>query len=44
VYVWFEHGMQASAVAKALTDAKLGVTATDRNWNTVVKLLELAGP
>jgi uncharacterized protein (DUF1697 family) len=44
VYVWFEGGMQGSAVAKVLNDKALGVTATDRNWNTVTKLLELAGP
>jgi uncharacterized protein (DUF1697 family) len=27
---------------KLLTDEKLGVTATARNWNTVTKLLDLA--
>jgi uncharacterized protein (DUF1697 family) len=44
VYTWFAAGMMGSALAKVVTDKGLGVTATDRNWNTVVKLLELAGP
>ena len=29
-------------LARALSDARLGVTATARNWNTVNKLLEMA--
>ena len=36
------NGIQRSPLAKLLTDKKLGVTATARNWNTVLKLLELA--
>jgi uncharacterized protein (DUF1697 family) len=28
---------------KVLTDQRLGVASTARNWNTVTKLLELAG-
>jgi uncharacterized protein (DUF1697 family) len=28
---------------RALTDKRLGVTSTARNWRTVNKLLELAG-
>jgi uncharacterized protein (DUF1697 family) len=43
IYVWHAAGIQRSPAAKLLTDAKLGVTATARNWNTVTKLLELAG-
>jgi uncharacterized protein (DUF1697 family) len=42
IYVWYANGMQGSPAAKLLADAKLGVTATARNWNTVTKLLELA--
>ena len=34
--------MGRSELAKQLGRAKLGVTATDRNWNTVTKLLEMA--
>jgi uncharacterized protein (DUF1697 family) len=42
IYAWFPDGMQRSPLAKLLTDRKLGVKATDRNWNTVAKLLEMA--
>ena len=42
IYTWHAGGIQRSPAAKLLTDAKLGVTATARNWNTVTKLLELA--
>jgi uncharacterized protein (DUF1697 family) len=34
-------GIQQSAITKLLTDRRLGVTLTARNWNTVTKLLEL---
>lgn len=43
IYAWYPEGMQRSGLARSLADAKLGVTATARNWNTVTKLLELAG-
>jgi len=43
VYLWLPGGIQASALTKALSDQRLGVAATSRNWNTVTKLLELAG-
>jgi uncharacterized protein (DUF1697 family) len=43
VYAFHANGIQRSPLARALTDEKLGVTATARNWNTVTKLLELAG-
>jgi uncharacterized protein (DUF1697 family) len=43
VYAWHPDGIQRSPLAKLLTDKRLGVTATARNWNTVTKLLELAG-
>jgi uncharacterized protein (DUF1697 family) len=42
VYAWHAGGIQRSPLAKLLDDAKLGVTATARNWNTVTKLLALA--
>lgn len=42
VYAFYANGMQKSALARLLTDKRLGVTATARNWNTVTKLLELA--
>jgi uncharacterized protein (DUF1697 family) len=42
IYAWHAEGIQRSPLAKLLTDRKLGVTATARNWSTVTKLLELA--
>ena len=42
IYILYEDGMGRSELAKRLGKAKLGVTATDRNWNTVTKLLEMA--
>jgi len=41
IYAWHPAGIQRSPLVKLLTDRKLGVTATARNWNTVTKLLEL---
>lgn len=43
VYAWHVAGMQKSPLARMLTDKRLGVTATARNWNTVLKLRELSG-
>jgi uncharacterized protein (DUF1697 family) len=43
IYAWHPAGLQRSKLARLLTDKHLGVTATARNWNTVTKLLELAG-
>jgi uncharacterized protein (DUF1697 family) len=43
IYVWYAEGVQRSRAGRLLTDGKLGVTATARNWNTVTKLLEMAG-
>jgi uncharacterized protein (DUF1697 family) len=43
VYAWYPGGSQRSPLAQLLTDRRLGVIATARNWNTVTKLLELAG-
>jgi uncharacterized protein (DUF1697 family) len=42
VYAFHPGGIYDSPLAKLLTDKKLGVSATARNWNTVTKLLELA--
>ena len=42
IYAWFRQGLQGSKLAGALSDRRLGVTVTNRNWNTVTKLLELA--
>jgi uncharacterized protein (DUF1697 family) len=42
IYAWHPNGIQRSPLAKMLTDKRLGVTATARNWNTTVKLLQLA--
>jgi len=43
VYAWHPDGLQRSPLARLLSEDRLGVTATARNWNTVVALLELAG-
>jgi uncharacterized protein (DUF1697 family) len=42
IYAWHPEGIQRSALAKLISDPRLGVTATARNWNTVTKLLALA--
>jgi uncharacterized protein (DUF1697 family) len=42
IYAWHPKGLQASKLAKVLSERRLGVTATARNWNTVTKLLALA--
>jgi uncharacterized protein (DUF1697 family) len=42
IFTWHPAGIQQSAASKLLTDRKLGVTLTARNWNTVAKLFELA--
>ena len=41
IYSWHPDGYGRSQRAKALSDKRLGVTATARNWNTVTKLLAL---
>jgi uncharacterized protein (DUF1697 family) len=43
IYLWLPGGIQNSPLMKVLSDQKLGVATTARNWNTVTKLLELAG-
>ncbi|HEU0249285.1 MAG TPA: DUF1697 domain-containing protein [Solirubrobacteraceae bacterium] len=42
IYAWHPQGIHSSPLARALTDKRLGVVATARNWSTTVKLLELA--
>jgi uncharacterized protein (DUF1697 family) len=42
IYSWHPDGIHGSRLARELTDRRLGVVATSRNWNTVTKLLELA--
>ena len=42
LYVWLPEGMRDSKLVKALSERKLGVRATWRNWNTVLALHELA--
>jgi uncharacterized protein (DUF1697 family) len=42
IYAWYPSGMQRSGLTQLLTERKLGVGATARNWNTVTKLLALA--
>lgn len=42
IYARFPNGLRDSKLATVLGGARLGVTPTGRNWNTVKKLLELA--
>ena len=42
IYAWHPDGLQRSPLGKLLSERRLGVTATARNWNTVTKLLDLA--
>jgi uncharacterized protein (DUF1697 family) len=42
LYAWHPAGIQRSRLVKLISDQRLGVTATARNWNTVTKLLTLA--
>jgi uncharacterized protein (DUF1697 family) len=41
IYIAYDDGMGRSELAKQLARAQLGVAATDRNWNTLTKLLEM---
>jgi len=43
LYSWHPGGVGRSELAKRLSERSLGVTATARNWNTLEKLLALAG-
>jgi uncharacterized protein (DUF1697 family) len=42
LYVWMEHGLMESKLNRALSEKQLGVRATVRNWNTVLKVDQLA--
>lgn len=42
IYLWTPGGIRDSRLAKALSEKRLGVTATARNFKTVEKLLALA--
>jgi uncharacterized protein (DUF1697 family) len=42
IFSWHPQGIRESKLAKLLTDRRLGVTVTARNWNTVTALHELA--
>jgi uncharacterized protein (DUF1697 family) len=43
IYVWYPDGVRATRLSNAFWERRLGVVATGRNWNTVTRLLELAG-
>lgn len=43
IYVWYPEGVRATKLSNAFWEKRLGVVATGRNWNTVTRLLELAG-
>ena len=44
IYAWHPDGVARSKLWNALAEPKgLGVTATARNWTTVITLLEMAG-
>ncbi|MBA2579800.1 MAG: DUF1697 domain-containing protein [Thermoleophilaceae bacterium] len=42
IYLWAPDGVRDSPVVKALSEKRLGGTATARNWRTLEKLLVLA--
>lgn len=42
LYIWYANGSGRSKVNQHVTDKKLGVAVTARNWNTVLKLVDLA--
>jgi uncharacterized protein (DUF1697 family) len=42
IFLWAPEGVRDSRLVKALSEKRLGVTATARNWRTVEKLLVLA--
>lgn len=41
LYLWLPEGMSGSAMGAWTWDRLLGVAGTNRNWNTVTKLVEL---
>ncbi len=42
IHLWCPDGVNDSPLAKQMSEKRLGVTATARNWRTVEKLLALA--
>jgi uncharacterized protein (DUF1697 family) len=42
IYAWHPDGVHRSRALRLLTERRLGVIPTARNWNTVVKLLAMA--
>jgi uncharacterized protein (DUF1697 family) len=42
IYAWHPDGIHSSRLARMLSDKRLGVVATARNWKTTTKLLEIA--
>jgi uncharacterized protein (DUF1697 family) len=42
IYAWHPDGIHNSRLARMLSDKRLGVVATARNWKTTTKLLEMA--
>jgi uncharacterized protein (DUF1697 family) len=42
IYAWHPDGVHRSRALRLLTERRLGVVPTARNWNTVVKLLAMA--
>lgn len=42
VYAYYPEGIGTSKLTNAVIERKLGTRATGRNWNTVLKLLELS--
>jgi uncharacterized protein (DUF1697 family) len=43
LYIEYGAGMGKSKLTNVLIERKLGVSGTARNWNTVTKLVEIAG-
>jgi uncharacterized protein (DUF1697 family) len=41
IYVWCAGGMRDSPAMKAIERRRLGVAATARNWNTVLRLRDM---
>jgi uncharacterized protein (DUF1697 family) len=42
IYSWHPNGLGRSELGALLSDKRLGVASTRRNWNTVTKLLAMA--
>jgi uncharacterized protein (DUF1697 family) len=43
IYLWCANGLRESTLFGEFAEKRLGVVATVRNWNTVTKLLAMAG-